>query len=77
MIKAQVKWHILSYNAGLNSKYLHFYGKNKMSKNNEIQKKSEHTVAFVQIDENALTTFLHSTDDVTGIMHACCFVYKW
>ena len=26
IIKVQVKWHIFSYNAGLNSKYLYFYG---------------------------------------------------
>ena len=42
----QVKWHIFSYNAGLNSMYLHFYGTNKTSKNNEVQSKSEHNTAF-------------------------------
>ena len=33
-------------NAGLNSKYLYFYGTNKTSKNNKIQRKSEHKIAF-------------------------------
>ena len=44
--KVQVKWHIFSYNAGLNSKYWHIYGTNKTSKNNEIQRKSEHKIAL-------------------------------
>ena len=35
-----------SYNADLNSKYLRCYVKNKMSKNNEIQRKSKHKIAF-------------------------------
>ena len=35
-----------------------------MSKNNEIQRKSEHKIDFSTNDKNALTTFLHSTDDV-------------
>ena len=46
LLKVQIKWHILSHSAGLNSKYSHFYGRNKMSKNNEIQRKSEHKIAF-------------------------------
>ena len=41
-----VNWHILSHSAGLKFKYLHFYGRNKMSKNSEIQSKSEHKIAF-------------------------------
>ena len=38
-----------------------------MSKNNEIQRKSGHKIAFPQNDKNALTTFLHSTDDMSHI----------
>ena len=36
----------MRHGTSLNSKYLHFYGQNKMSKNNEIQRKSEHKIAF-------------------------------
>ena len=46
ILKVQVKRHILSHSAGLNSKSLHFYGRNKISKNNDIQRKSEHEIAF-------------------------------
>ena len=38
-----------------------------MSKNNEIQKKSEHKIAFPQNDKNALTTFLHSHDELVPV----------
>ena len=34
-----------------------------MSKNNEIQRKSDHKIAFPTKDENALTTLWHSADD--------------
>ena len=45
-IKSAGKMTHFSYNAGLNSKYLYFYGTNKTSKNNRIQRKSEHKIAF-------------------------------
>ena len=32
ILKDQVKWQTLTYSVGLNSKYLHIYGRNKMSK---------------------------------------------
>ena len=36
-----------------------------MSKNKEIQTKSEHKIAFSEkLQKNALTTVLHSTNDV-------------
>ena len=38
ILKVQVKRHILSRRAGLNSKSLHFYERNKVSKNNKIKK---------------------------------------
>ena len=45
-IKSAGKMTHFSYSAGLNSKYLYFYGTNKTSKkNNEIQRKSEHKIA--------------------------------
>ena len=47
------------YVLGLNSKHLHIHGRNKMSKNNEIQRRSEHKIAFPAKCRNALTTFLH------------------
>ena len=46
ILKVQLKWHILSHSASLNTQYLHFYVRNKMSKNNEIQRESEHNFAF-------------------------------
>ena len=35
-----------------------------MSKNNQMQKKSEHEIAFPRKDENAYATLLHSVDDL-------------
>ena len=35
-----------SHGTSLNSKFLHFYEQNKMSKNNEIQRKSEHKIGI-------------------------------
>ena len=46
ILKVEVKWRIFSYNTGHNTKYLYFYGTNQTSKNNEIQRKSEHKIAF-------------------------------
>ena len=45
-IESTARMGILSCRASLNTKYLHFYVRNKMSKNNEIQRKSEHKISF-------------------------------
>ena len=58
------KMKFLTPIAGLNSKYSQFYGKNKMPNNKEIQRKSEHKIAFLQKDENARTILLYSADDM-------------
>ena len=68
-VKVQAKWHSFSHSAGLKSKYSHFYGRNKMSKHNKIQKKNLSTkLLFPQKDENTLTTLLHSADDLGLLM---------
>ena len=40
------KMTLLSHNAGVNSKFLNLYGRNKMLKNNEIQRRSPHKFSF-------------------------------
>ena len=49
----------------LNSKYLHFYGTNKTSKTKKYKVNLSTKMLFLQNDKNALTTFLHSTDDMS------------
>ena len=58
-----------SYSEGLNSKYLYFYGKNKMLKM-EYKENLSVKLLFLQNDQNILTNFLHSTDDMIIIVKA-------
>ena len=59
MLKAQVRWHIFSsINAGLNSKYFQFYGRNNVSKPLAFKGNPSTNLLSWTITINALKTFL-------------------
>ena len=63
-IKSAGKMTHFSYSASLNSKYLYFYGTNKTLKTMKYKGNLCTKLLLLQNDENTLTTFLHSTDDI-------------